>query len=197
MPYNVAAHTIYCVPSPLCRCSVDIENAHCIHATFKESCFDSITAIPAGRSWSAGRVCKKALHRSNMMGCLHILPFQFALDWAHPRPEPGSMLAERSGAALDGCSCRELMGSCNSDAASQARWSLSHLCVMQAICKEADILVAAIGRAEFVPGSWIKPSAVVIDVGMNDVEVSLAARSAPSENPKSFKKSFAALSLAV
>lgn len=44
---------------------------------------------------------------------------------------------------------------------------------MQAIAKEADILVAAIGRAEFVPGSWIKPGAVVIDVGMNDVEVSL------------------------
>ena len=44
---------------------------------------------------------------------------------------------------------------------------------MQAIAKDADILVAAIGRAAFVPGSWIKPGAVVIDVGMNDVEVSL------------------------
>ena len=43
--------------------------------------------------------------------------------------------------------------------------------VAQAICKDADILVAAIGKAEFVPGSWIKPGAVVIDVGMNDVEV--------------------------
>ena len=42
---------------------------------------------------------------------------------------------------------------------------------VQAICKEADILVAAIGRAEFVPGSWIKPGAVVIDVGMNDLPV--------------------------
>lgn len=48
-----------------------------------------------------------------------------------------------------------------------------HVSLMQAICKEADILVAAIGRAEMVPGSWIKPGAVVIDVGMNDVEVSL------------------------
>ena len=44
--------------------------------------------------------------------------------------------------------------------------------VVQAICKDADILVAAIGKAEFVPGSWIKPGAVVIDVGMNDVEAS-------------------------
>ncbi len=46
-----------------------------------------------------------------------------------------------------------------------------HVWLVQAICKDADILVAAIGKAEFVPGSWIKPGAVVIDVGMNDLEV--------------------------
>ena len=31
----------------------------------------------------------------------------------------------------------------------------------------ADILVAAVGRAEMVRGDWVKPGAVVIDVGMN------------------------------
>jgi methylenetetrahydrofolate dehydrogenase (NADP+)/methenyltetrahydrofolate cyclohydrolase len=31
----------------------------------------------------------------------------------------------------------------------------------------ADILVAAIGRAEMIRGAWIKPGATVIDVGMN------------------------------
>lgn len=36
--------------------------------------------------------------------------------------------------------------------------------------READILVAAIGKAEFVKGSWLKPGAVVIDVGMNRVD---------------------------
>lgn len=35
------------------------------------------------------------------------------------------------------------------------------------ICREADILVSAIGRAEFVTGDMIKPGAAVIDVGMN------------------------------
>jgi methylenetetrahydrofolate dehydrogenase (NADP+) / methenyltetrahydrofolate cyclohydrolase len=35
------------------------------------------------------------------------------------------------------------------------------------ICREADILVVAIGRREFVRGDWIKPGAVVIDVGIN------------------------------
>jgi methylenetetrahydrofolate dehydrogenase (NADP+)/methenyltetrahydrofolate cyclohydrolase len=33
--------------------------------------------------------------------------------------------------------------------------------------RNADILVVAIGRAEYVPGDWIKPGAIVIDVGMN------------------------------
>jgi methylenetetrahydrofolate dehydrogenase (NADP+)/methenyltetrahydrofolate cyclohydrolase len=34
------------------------------------------------------------------------------------------------------------------------------------ICREADILVAAVGRAEMVKGDWIKPGATVIDVGI-------------------------------
>jgi methylenetetrahydrofolate dehydrogenase (NADP+)/methenyltetrahydrofolate cyclohydrolase len=42
---------------------------------------------------------------------------------------------------------------------------------LPALCRRADILVAAIGRAETVRGSWIKPGATVIDVGINRVEV--------------------------
>lgn len=38
---------------------------------------------------------------------------------------------------------------------------------LAAVCRRADILVAAVGRAEMVKGSWIKPGAVVIDVGIN------------------------------
>ena len=37
------------------------------------------------------------------------------------------------------------------------------------ICREADIVVAAAGRAEMVRGDWIKPGAAVIDVGINRV----------------------------
>lgn len=36
--------------------------------------------------------------------------------------------------------------------------------------RNADLVVAAIGRPEFIPGSWLKPGAVVIDVGINRVE---------------------------
>ena len=35
------------------------------------------------------------------------------------------------------------------------------------VCRRGDILVVAIGKPEFVKGSWIKPGAVVIDVGVN------------------------------
>ena len=38
---------------------------------------------------------------------------------------------------------------------------------LAAVCRGADILVAAVGRSKMIPGSWIKPGAVVIDVGMN------------------------------
>lgn len=38
------------------------------------------------------------------------------------------------------------------------------------LCREADVLVAAVGRAEFVRGEWVKPGAVVIDVGINRLE---------------------------
>ena len=40
---------------------------------------------------------------------------------------------------------------------------------LPALCRTADILVAAVGRPEMVKGSWIKPGAVVIDVGINRV----------------------------
>jgi methylenetetrahydrofolate dehydrogenase (NADP+)/methenyltetrahydrofolate cyclohydrolase len=45
-----------------------------------------------------------------------------------------------------------------------------------AVCREADILVAAVGRAEMVKGDWIKPGAAVIDVGITRL---------PSKNPES------------
>jgi methylenetetrahydrofolate dehydrogenase (NADP+)/methenyltetrahydrofolate cyclohydrolase len=37
-------------------------------------------------------------------------------------------------------------------------------------CRQADILVAAVGRPEMIPGDWVKPGATVIDVGINRIE---------------------------
>ncbi|WFE74097.1 bifunctional methylenetetrahydrofolate dehydrogenase/methenyltetrahydrofolate cyclohydrolase FolD [Roseinatronobacter sp. S2] len=41
---------------------------------------------------------------------------------------------------------------------------------LPAMCRSADILVAAVGRAEMISGDWVKPGATVIDVGINRVE---------------------------
>ena len=38
---------------------------------------------------------------------------------------------------------------------------------LQQICRRADILVAAVGKAKFVTADMVKPGAVVIDVGVN------------------------------
>jgi methylenetetrahydrofolate dehydrogenase (NADP+) / methenyltetrahydrofolate cyclohydrolase len=39
------------------------------------------------------------------------------------------------------------------------------------VVRQADIVIAAVGRAEMVPGDWIKPGATVIDVGINRIDL--------------------------
>ncbi len=41
------------------------------------------------------------------------------------------------------------------------------------VVRQADIVVAAVGRANMITGDWVKPGAVVIDVGINRVEVTI------------------------
>ncbi len=41
---------------------------------------------------------------------------------------------------------------------------------IETVCRNADILVAAVGRAEMVTGDWVKPGATVIDVGINRID---------------------------
>ena len=57
---------------------------------------------------------------------------------------------------------------------------------LPALARSADILVAAVGRPGFVRGDWIRPGAVVIDVGINRVPVPVAstASAAPAEPGK-------------
>ena len=42
---------------------------------------------------------------------------------------------------------------------------------LRAVVRRADIVIAAVGRAEMVPGDWIKPGATVIDVGINRIDL--------------------------
>jgi methylenetetrahydrofolate dehydrogenase (NADP+)/methenyltetrahydrofolate cyclohydrolase len=41
---------------------------------------------------------------------------------------------------------------------------------LPAVCRRADLLVAAIGRPEMIRGDWVKPGATVIDVGINRID---------------------------
>lgn len=41
------------------------------------------------------------------------------------------------------------------------------------VCRRADVLIAAVGRAQMVKADWVKPGAVVIDVGMNRTDAGL------------------------
>jgi methylenetetrahydrofolate dehydrogenase (NADP+)/methenyltetrahydrofolate cyclohydrolase len=66
---------------------------------------------------------------------------------------------------------------------------------LASVCRNADILIAAIGKPEFIKGDWIKKGAVVIDVGINriavdgktklvgDVEFASAAQNAKAITP--------------
>jgi methylenetetrahydrofolate dehydrogenase (NADP+)/methenyltetrahydrofolate cyclohydrolase len=62
---------------------------------------------------------------------------------------------------------------------------------LASVCRSADLLCAAVGKAELVRGDWVKEGAVVIDVGINrigdrlvgDVEFAAAARRARAVTP--------------
>ncbi|MGB0313237.1 MAG: bifunctional 5,10-methylenetetrahydrofolate dehydrogenase/5,10-methenyltetrahydrofolate cyclohydrolase, partial [Poseidonia sp.] len=45
-----------------------------------------------------------------------------------------------------------------------------------AVCREADVVVAAVGRPDMVKADWIKPGAIVVDVGINRVDDSTRER---------------------
>ena len=42
---------------------------------------------------------------------------------------------------------------------------------IESICRNSDILVAAIGKPEFVKKNWVKEGAIVIDVGINRIKI--------------------------
>lgn len=46
----------------------------------------------------------------------------------------------------------------------------SHTKDLPATLRDADIVIAAVGRPEYIPGAWLKPGATVIDVGTNKID---------------------------
>ena len=117
---------------------------------------DGFHAQNVGRLWSGGQV--RALIPCTPYGCLLLLR---------------DVVPNLSGAAA------VVLGRSNIVGKPMAALLLSENCTVTlghsksrdipAILRRADIVVAAVGRPEFVRGDWIKPGAVVIDVGINRI----------------------------
>ncbi len=119
---------------------------------------DGFHAENVGRLWSGGRA--RALVPCTPYGCLLLLrDASPALVGAEAvvlgrsnivgKPMAALLLAENCTVTLVHSKSRDI----------------------PAILRRADIVVAAVGRPEFVRGNWIRPGATVIDVGINRVEI--------------------------
>jgi methylenetetrahydrofolate dehydrogenase (NADP+) / methenyltetrahydrofolate cyclohydrolase len=115
---------------------------------------DGFHAANVGRLWSGGR----ALVPCTPYGCLLLLRQTLGgLAGANAAVLGRSNIVGKPMAAL------LLAESCTVTIAHSKSRDLS------AIARQADILVAAVGRPEMVKGDWIKPGATVIDVGINRI----------------------------
>ncbi|GAB4210333.1 MAG: bifunctional methylenetetrahydrofolate dehydrogenase/methenyltetrahydrofolate cyclohydrolase FolD [Sandaracinaceae bacterium] len=113
---------------------------------------DGLTPENAGRLW----VGRKALRPCTPHGCMRLLDETgVALDGARAIVIGRSNLVGKPIAAmlLERNATVVLAHSRTEDLADRVR--------------EADVVVAAVGKAELVRGEWIKPGAIVIDVGIN------------------------------
>ena len=115
---------------------------------------DGFHAANVGRLWSGGR----ALVPCTPYGCLLLLRQTLGgLAGANAAVLGRSNIVGKPMAAL------LLAESCTVTIAHSKSRDLP------AIARQADILVAAVGRPEMVKGDWIKPGATVIDVGINRI----------------------------
>ncbi|MBM3975918.1 MAG: bifunctional methylenetetrahydrofolate dehydrogenase/methenyltetrahydrofolate cyclohydrolase FolD [Planctomycetes bacterium] len=113
---------------------------------------DGLCARSVGALWSGGA----GLVPCTPLGCMHLL--------------------ERAGVALEGARAvvigrSQLVGKPLAALllARNATVTIAHSRTrdLPAVCREADVLIAAVGRPELVRGAWIRPGAAVIDVGIN------------------------------
>ena len=117
---------------------------------------DGFHVINVGRLWTG----QQALVPCTPYGCLLMLKDHFGGNLSGKR----ALVLGRSNIVGKPMAALLLAESCTVTVAH------SRTADLPARCREADILVAAVGRPEMVKGDWIKPGAVVIDVGINRVD---------------------------
>ncbi len=135
-----------------------MDDAAVINAIAPEKDVDGFTVLNAGRL----AVGQKAMVPCTPLGCLMLLQGRLgSLAGKH------ALVIGRSN--IVGKPMAQLL------LASDATVTVAHsrTADLPALCRQADIVVAAVGRAHFVKGDWIKPGAVVIDVGINRTDAGL------------------------
>ena len=135
-----------------------MDDAAVINAIAPEKDVDGFTVLNAGRL----AVGQKAMVPCTPLGCLMLLQGRLgSLAGKH------ALVIGRSN--IVGKPMAQLL------LASDATVTVAHSRTtdLPALCRHADIVVAAVGRARFVKGDWIKPGAVVIDVGINRTDAGL------------------------
>lgn len=135
-----------------------MDDAAVINAIAPQKDVDGFTVLNAGRL----AVGQKAMVPCTPLGCLMLLQ-----GWLGSLAGKHALVIGRSN--IVGKPMAQLL------LASDATVTVAHsrTADLPALCRQADIVVAAVGRARFVKGDWIKPGAVVIDVGINRTDAGL------------------------
>ncbi|HMA14637.1 MAG TPA: bifunctional methylenetetrahydrofolate dehydrogenase/methenyltetrahydrofolate cyclohydrolase FolD [Kiloniellaceae bacterium] len=120
---------------------------------------DGFHVINAGRLMTGGRGAEAPLVPCTPLGCLMLLK-----DRLGDLNGLNAVVVGRSNIVGKPMAQLLLAESCTVTIAHSRTKDLP------AVCRGADILVAAVGRPEMVKGDWVKPGATVIDVGINRVD---------------------------
>ncbi|MCH8139149.1 MAG: bifunctional methylenetetrahydrofolate dehydrogenase/methenyltetrahydrofolate cyclohydrolase FolD [Proteobacteria bacterium] len=136
-----------------------IDDQAVINAIDPDKDVDGFHVINAGRLMTVAKGSRPPLVPCTPLGCLMMLKAELG-DLSGQR----AVVVGRSNIVGKPMAQLLLQESCTV--------TIAHSCTrdLPAVCREADILVAAVGRPKMIEGDWIKPGAVVIDVGINRIE---------------------------
>ena len=117
---------------------------------------DGFHAMNTGKLWSGG----KAMVPCTPLGCIMMLK-----DRLGNLAGKNAVVVGRSNIVGKPMAALLLNESCTVTIAHSKTKDLP------GVCRQADILVAAVGKAEMIKGDWVKPGAAVIDVGINRIDM--------------------------
>ena len=138
-----------------------IDDEAVLHAILAEKDVDGFHPLNVGRLFSAGRdLPDDLLVPCTPYGCLYLLREALGEKGLAGKE---AVIVGRSNIVGKPMAALLLGADCTVTIAHSRTRDLPE------VCRRADILVAALGRPEFIQGAWVKPGATVIDVGINRV----------------------------